>query len=420
VSLEPLRRRSRWWIVFGSTVGLIFSTGPLVQFTFGVFILPVSAALHVDRGSVSAALLAALGLSGVLTPVAGLCVDRWGIRRVGAPVIALFAGAFALIGVASTSLGMFIGCYALAGIFSAGQTPLIYAKAITAAFDDRRGLALGTAMAGVGVGTALMPRLAQDLIAAFGWRQAYVALGAATLLVTLPAVILFVHDGAGARDATACGAGTSGLTGAQALKSPRFWALAGAFFLVAVASAGVMAHIVPMMADRGVPAPTAALALSAGGIALIAGRLLAGYALDHVFAPYVASFFFAMPLVAIVILLMQPGIALSFAATVLVGMGLGAEVDLIAYLQSRYFGLRRFGEIYGYLLAVFMVGSGVGPFAMGLAFTHAGGYSWALAAFAGGLTMACASMLTYPAYAFGAEAPEAPEAAVACYEARAN
>jgi MFS family permease len=76
-------------------------------------------------------------------------------------------------------------------------------------------------------------------------------------------------------------------------------------------------------------------------------------------------------------------------AVVLVGMGLGAEVDLIAYLQSRYLGMKSFGEIYGYFFSIFMLGSGVGPYMMGLAFDLAGVYTLALGVFSVLLIAAC-------------------------------
>jgi predicted MFS family arabinose efflux permease len=400
------KRRRRWWIVFGSTLGLVFSTGPLLQFTFGVFIKPVAEAFRTDRGSVSVALLIALSLSGILTPVAGRLVDQFGLRRAGVPIILSFAASIALIGALSTSYRMFVFCYGLAGIFSAGQTPLIYAKAIASAFDSRRGLALGIAMAGVGLGTAIVPRFAQSLISTLGWRGAYVALGAATFLVAVPAVVFFVDQ----RQVPSSSAGTAveamGLTSIEALQSPIFWKMAAAFFAVAVATAGVMAHIVPMMTDRGIRSQTAALAISAGGVALIGGRLIAGFALDYLFAPYVAMLFFAMPLFGIAILLCASTVAPSILAATLVGIGLGAEVDLIAYLQSRYLGLRQFGQTYGYFLAIFLVGSGVGPFAMGLSYSHTGGYSAALIAFGVGLLSTCAGMLTFGRYRFASVATE--------------
>jgi MFS family permease len=74
---------------------LVFSTGPLLQFTFRVFLQPVSEALHADRGQVSLALLTALCLSGVLAPAVGRLVDRFGVPRISVPAISLFALAIA-------------------------------------------------------------------------------------------------------------------------------------------------------------------------------------------------------------------------------------------------------------------------------------------------------------------------------------
>jgi hypothetical protein len=79
-----------------------------------------------------------------------------------------------------------------------------------------------------------------------------------------------------------------------------------------------------------------------------------------------------------------------------------AEVDLIAFLQSRYLGLKAFGEVYGYLFAIFMLGSGLGPFLMGQSFKLLHSYDPALMVMAGGLVLACILMARLGAYAFGA------------------
>ena len=395
------RLHSPWWIVVGSVAGLIFSIGPIVQFTFGLFIKPVAETFHSDRGAASVALLAALGLAGVATPIVGRLVDRFGIRTVAVPTIALFATAIALVGEASQSIAAFVIYYALAGLFGAVQTPLIYARAITAAFDDKRGLALGISMAGVGLGAALVPRLAQFLIDTLGWRHAYVALAVLTLTVALPAVAGLVRDQACLPARAAGVADPTDTNVSIALKSRLFWKMAAAFLAVAVASSGVMAHIVPMMTDRGIAPQAAAKALTVGGLALIAGRLIAGYALDYLFAPYVALCFFLIPLCGVAILLESSTMVPAMVAAALVGTGLGAEIDLIAYLQSRYLGMNRFGETYGYLLALFMLGSGIGPFAMGMSFRYLGSYASGLMGFAACLLLACCIMLTFGEYRFG-------------------
>lgn len=400
--------RSSWWIVVGSMLGLIVGNGPVMQFTFGVFLKPVMTELGSDRATVSAALLAGLCLTGIAAPIAGRLIDRFGIRAVALPAIALFAIGIAALGLLVHSVAGFILLYGLLGILSVGQSPLPYARAVTAAFDARRGLALGVSMAGVGLGTALLPPLAQWLVDEFGWRTAYALLGALVFAVAFPAMALLVGTGerllrGPARDQVA------GVSGRGAAGSATFWVLAVAFFCVAMAASGMTAHLIPLLTDRGVSTTTATAAISVAGLALIGGRLLAGYLLDRLFAPYVALAFFFAPLLGIVLLLAAASTESAFVAALLVGAGLGAEVDLIAYLLSRYFGMRAFGEIYGYLFAVFMLGSGVGPFLMGVSFTQTDGYDPALLFFAAALVLACVLMLRLGPYAFGAvPAPATP------------
>jgi MFS family permease len=398
------RQRSAWWIVVGSVLGLIVGNGPILQFSFGVFVKPVSEALGAERGTLSAAVMMGLLATAIATPFVGRLVDRFGIRAVSLPAIALFAASIAAIGFATTAWA-YIALYTIAGIAAAGQTPLAYCKAVSSAFDARRGLALGIAIAGVGLGTALIPPLTQGLITRFDWRAAYVGMGILTFVLAFPSMALLVTSpgqqqaGPGA---AAAGTAQDGLSAAEALRNATFWKLAISFFLVALAAGGTVAHIVPLLTDRGLPPQRAAMALTAAGIALIGGRLLSGYLLDRVFAPIVATVFFALPLVGIGMLLATTDTTLAIPAAILVGLGLGAEVDLIAFLQSRYLGLRSFGEIYGYLFAVFMVGSAIGPFAMGMSFQVLHTYAPALGAMLVGLVIACLLMARLGRYAFGA------------------
>ena len=391
-----------WLIVAGSFLGLIVGNGPVMQFTFGVFLKPLGAELHAERGTISAALLAGLVMTGVFTPIVGRLIDRRGARAIASPAILLFAVAMAAIGWFANSPTLLIVLYGIAGIAAAGQTPLPYSKAITSALDAHRGIALGIAMAGVGAGTVLMPMLAQALIQHVGWRGAYLGLGLITALLALPAMGWMVTRPRSASQAAmvASDAARPGLSATEAFRRRTFWILAIAFFAVAMAASGVVAHIVPLLTDRGVDPRSAAAAISTAGLALIVGRLAAGWMLDHVHAPYVAIVFFVLPLIGIGLLLGTSGAAVGIPAAVLVGAGLGAEVDLIAYLQSRYLGMKAFGEIYGYLFAVFMLGSGLGPFVMGSVFQARHSYEFALIGLASGIVVACVLMGTLGAYAY--------------------
>src|SRR4051812_44538537 len=117
----------RWGVVLGAVLGLMVGNGPIMQFTFGVFLLPVAQALGTDRGTISLALLLGLFFTGLMTPVAGHLVDRYGVRKVAIPSIIVFAAGIAATGFFPTTVTAFIIIYALTGIAAAGQTPLPYA-----------------------------------------------------------------------------------------------------------------------------------------------------------------------------------------------------------------------------------------------------------------------------------------------------
>ena len=245
---------------------------------------------------------------------------------------------------------IFTVMFALAEMTSAIQTPLGYAKAISAWFDRRRGLALGIAMSGVGLGAFVVPQLAERLIERVGWRGAYVSLGLLTLVIAFPAVALWIREprpGEGERGRLAAIAVLPGHTVREAASTARFWMLGATFFLVAIAINGSAAHIVPLLTDHGLSAASATATLAVFGLATMSGRLLAGFLVDRIFAPYVATLFFLAPIAGFAFLASATGM-LPAAGVVLMGMGLGTEIDLIAFLVTRYFGQRAFGQIYGY------------------------------------------------------------------------
>jgi MFS family permease len=294
----------------------------------------------------------------------------------------------------SASLWHFYAIYLALGVVGGGTTPVSYSKVISHWFDKKRGLALGLTLAGVGLGTLIMPPLAQALITVVGWRGAYVILGLMVIGVTIPVVGLFLKEtpqmmGLWPDGETVVHTRTAkpssqeqGMSCREAWHTGTFWLMVSAFFLMAMSINGCILHLVPMLTDRGLSAQSAAFAASLFGGALLVGRVGAGYLLDRFFAPYVAACFFCGPTLGIFLLWSGVAGGLAFVAAVLVGLGLGAEVDLIAYLVSRYFGLRAFGEIYGYVFAVFALGGGIGPLLMGGGFDATGSYSLVLGGFA--------------------------------------
>ena len=384
--------RNPWWVVVGSTVGLIVGNGPIVFFTFGLFLGPVTREFGWDRATFSSSLLVGHGLAAAAYPFLGRAIDRYGIRRVSLTSIVLFALSLASLSLVPPSPAVFVAMAGLVGLLSAGQAPLPYAKAVSAWFDERRGLALGIAMTGIGIGATLVPQFARAVIAAYGWRAGYVALAALMFVVAFPVVAIFIRE-PDSRAYTIAGGddGPPGLTLGESVRSATFWLLAMSVFLMVTAVNGIVGHLVPLLTDRGFALGQATATLSAVGLSTIAGRLVSGYLLDRFFAPHVAAALFLLPLAGVGLLAAGAGGPAPIAAAIALGFGLGAEVDVIGFMVSRYFGLRAYGAIYGCLFAIFTVGTGLGPVLMGVSFDRTRSYDLALAVF--GVALACASVL---------------------------
>jgi MFS family permease len=137
---------------------------------------------------------------------------------------------------------------------------------------------------------------------------------------------------------------------------------------------------------------------------VLLGRMGTGYLLDRLFAPRVAVAIFAAAALGFVLLLLGT-IPLAFAGAFLAGLALGAELDIIAYLTSRYFGLRAFGAIYSSLVAAFALAGALGPLVMGAGFDRTGSYRGPLIAFLFAALVAAALMTRLGPYRFRAEQP---------------
>jgi MFS family permease len=183
-----------WWVVVGAVTGLFVCNGPVLGFTFGVFLKPIMTDMGWTRGTASFALSIGGIFSAIAVPILGRMMDRWSIRRVALPGLVIYAGFMCLLGFSPRSFVIFTMLFALVETTSAIQTPVGYAKAIAAWFDRRRGLALGIAMSGVGLGGFVMPQLARFLIDWVGWRSTYVILGLLTLAIAFPAVALWIRE----------------------------------------------------------------------------------------------------------------------------------------------------------------------------------------------------------------------------------
>jgi MFS family permease len=396
--LDSAEDSARNWLTpVGGALALIVGNGPISVFAFGVFMGPLQSEFGWSRASLGFATALCALASALTLPFVGLLMDKFGVRRMQALAICLFGLNVAAIG-HTTSLTWFIVFTALTGVTGAAQSPIGYVKSIASYFDRRRGLAIGIAMSGIGLGTALVPQYAQWLVGAFGWRMGYLGLGAAIVVVALPAVGLLLREPRVISSQHGSSPQGPGLSLRQAATLRSFWCIASAVLLVSIAVNGALVHVVPLLVDLGWTPGSAARVLAAAGVAGLTGRLLAGYLMDRLFAAYVASTFFATAIVGLYLLGSHSNPVLGMVA---IGLAAGAEIDMVGFFVSRYFGLKRFGQLYGVFFSIFTIGAGLGPLLLGAAFTRLHSYE---SGFIGcGLALAIASVciLAVGPYSYG-------------------
>lgn len=381
-SLEATVARYPPLIVFACAVGMAFGAPIFLIYGFGVFIDPLTTELGVGRGPISLTVGFGILANIVGGPVIGAFCDRFGARRVTLVSVVAMAGALASFSLVQ-NLSQLYAVAVLTVLLGAATGPITFSRIIAGWFNERRGLALGFALIGIGLGGAAIPVVAQTLIEAHGWRAAYQYLGMLVLLVSAPTLYLLLRERPPEPDADPGSDGERGEPGsgvAEALRQPAFWIIGIGFLLISTGNTGGLVHMVPMLTDAGLTAERASWYAGALGIGVIGGRITGGFLIDIFHAPWVAVCFLAGPLAAFAFFLIGFDRAWAIVPVVLFGIGMGAEFDVIPFLVSRYFGLRNFGTLYGIQISMFSIGSAIGPALFGFGYDRSGTYNEALIA----------------------------------------
>ncbi len=396
-----------WVIALASGAGLACGIATFVAATFPIFVGPISKEFgwsQVDAFNAPLVITLALVLSATWT---GGLVDRLGPRKVILSAFvaeALIVASFYFQGPSPYS---FYVRYFLLGTLALGTTHIAFARLVSLWFDRRRGLALGVALTGVGVGGVVLPIVSQLLILSIGWRETYLWLAGGLLVFTLPSMALLVRDSPQSMGLTVDGlpasnhaswSATGGQTLHAAVRGGLFWWLLLAVLLIGIGIQSVMLHMKPLLETRGMSAMGSTYGQSAVFAGLIAGRLLAGWLMDRFFAPRVALGFLVSALAGIVLLATGASGALAYLAALLVGLSSGGEVDVIAYLTGRYYGLLQFSRIYSIFYALYSLGGGIGPRITASLVDQSGNYSSALVLDFALLLVAGLMLLRFPPF----------------------
>ncbi len=373
-----------WFVVGAAMLCISTGPGPFAFAALGLFIIPFESEFGWERTQISACLTLLVGMTAVSLPIIGRYVDRLGSRIILFPSLVIFALCLAAIPTFVSELWHLVLVFFLIGTIAAGTNSVPYMPILSAWFFKYRGLAIGISIAGIGLGYAYVPLLLQYLIDNAGWRYGYYAMSGIVLFIALPLVYFFLRespaemglkpDGQSSGSAPKATRKDVGLEVKEILRHREFWMLVAIFVVLSFVLNGMLAHLVPMLSDRGMDTRTAAAVAATEGITVFLSRIVIGYLIDRFFAPYVAMFFFSLSAVGMAIFALGAVDTMAFIGAICVGLSLGAEVDLLAYLTGRYFGLKSFGTTYGLLFSAVLLGTALGPLAFGIGFDTTGSY----------------------------------------------
>jgi len=398
-----------WWVAIACGIGLGCGLASVVTSTFPIFLAPLRAEFGWSQPQLFGALALTTLTVTILAPFFGAIVDRIGAKRMILAGLLLEALVVASFAAQSASLPSYYLRYIALAVLAIGTTHVAFTRVISLWFDRRRGMALGIALAGLGVGSMVWPVLAQWAIDAYGWREAYLVLAGTIAIVGLSSVAIVVRDSPISMGLQADGAPGKvvaseaqkplvGMTMREGVRTPTFRLMLMAFLLIGVSISSVQVHMVPLLTGRGVSPMLAATVLSILAGAMVVGRLGAGWLMDRFFAPHVAIAFLVGPIVAIVMLAAGAAGPLAIVAGILTGLAVGAEVDVTAYLTSRYFGLRNFSGIYAFFYGAYALGAAFGPLVTAVVVDKSGGYTGILSVHAGMLVIGAVLLMRLPAF----------------------
>ncbi len=370
------------WIIAGAAaLGIASSFSVLVTTITSLFAAPLSHEMGWTTSQIMLGPLVA-GLCGLTTaPVIGALCDRFGARRIVLLSFVIEVGIVASFHNLDSWLPGYWLRYGALALLCMGTTQVAFSRVISSWFNRRLGLALGIALAGVGVGGYGWSLLVQHLIDLYGWRDAYLFVAGIIACVTLPALFLLLRDTPATTSGTAAlpGATVAGMTLRQAIGSPQYRLMALTFFLFGLSLQGAQLNLVPMLTSRGVSAQLAAHTQAIMLLTLIVGRVSSGFLLDRFFAPRVSQGFLLAPIAGIAALALGATGWAALLAAMGIGLAVGGESDVIAYLVRRYFGMREYSRIYGTFFSFFGAGASLGPFATSWGVAHSsGGYGTVL------------------------------------------
>lgn len=373
---NPQQKIFYGWIITG-LVFLNLGMAYGAQYSFGVLFPALIEEFKWNRQNLAGAFSLYTFLYGSLGIILGRWVDRFG------PRIVLTAG--------SICLGMGIGfisqvrapwhLYLVYGFLAAWGMSATYMTAsptIVKWFVEKRGLALGIAQSGLGIGIMLIPPLVGTLIFSFGWRHACMILGAlvfavlfttARFMIGHPEKVGLLPDGQ-----RADGPGKKSLEGiskevswsaTEAMHTCSFWVLTAIFFFTWLMVFFPLVHLVIFALDIGLSQESALFALSFLGGSSTVGRLIMGYASDRIGRKQTLGLNLALQVFSWFWIMGTHNAWMLIVFAVSFGSSYGAVSAVFPSIVGDYFGRRKAAAVIGALFTISGVSAAFGPYVGG-------------------------------------------------------
>ncbi|WP_105132691.1 MFS transporter [Burkholderia sp. BE12] len=401
------------WYVVAAAFAVTF-VGFGSAYTFSAFVESLQRDFAASRGQISLVFSLAGFLYFGFGIVSGPLADRFGSRRLAVAGMLLTGAGLAAAGAAHTLLQVYVA-YGLGVGVGVGCAYVPAVGAVQRWFVRRRGFASGLAVAGIGVGTLVMPPLASALIAQVGWRGAYFALAALAIVLGAGMSLLIENDprrrgllpdgDAAGDDGRNAAVASTGATVREAVTSRPFASLYAACLVCSFGVFVPFVHLVPYALDHGVAPSTAVLLLGAIGVGSTAGRFFLGGLADRFGRRASLLAMFAGMAVALLAWAGAGTVATLAAFALVFGVFYGGWVAVLPAVAMDYFGGRNVSAIIGILYTSVAFGTLIGPAAAGFIYDAGGGYLVPI------LASAAANAIAFAIVATTGRAPAAARAA---------
>lgn len=354
-----------WPLPLLAMLGVMGST--IFPYVGGLLMEPLTNTLGWTRSEFSFAFLLQVIIGLVAGPFFGRLIDQYGPRRIILAGLPVAVSGLSFLGLVGQPIWQWWALVVFQGLAMAPVLPVAWMAVVVPHFQVNRGLALAVTLAGVGLGAAVWPVLGSFVMSGLGWRATFPVLAGGWGLIVFSLAFFLLKEQT--KDHDGDSEGRSNVSFVHALRSPTLLLLtaAGSVFITVIY--GFNLHLVAILKGIGFSLTGAATVAGAAGISAVLGRLLTGLLLDRLPTRPMAIAIFLLPLLAIALFWNadEPN-WVPMVAVILLGLSLGAETDIIAFVASRQLEPRVFASSYAIAASVFGACSALGPFLASLAF----------------------------------------------------